>query len=394
MVVPSTLNLPAFTGKRGKFFSGILLLGISSAGAWLAHNEWRNQALVLLFTATAAVVILCLLYVLGVAGAVWIRVRRVGNIPAIKCLCEKSKALESLMPGFLALLVKLEVSWRLVRKKDGRTIALPIEVDTDAGREVVTFNRRCHIDFEKTSEFELERKVFVEDPLGLFAFPIKSQVKVAEIFVKPKAFDGTSPNRMRAIADAAGAKASASGNPQGDMVEMREYQEGDSVRLMLWKVLAKTDGQRKMVRTEERVESQRTAFYFFATGAEDNRAASFVIHYLQQKQLAGDWVLGVSGTKDVFCRSAANGLEKAMRAISKSGLEEFDATESMRAFEYFRKDIKTSPLRIENPIAVVGGSKECESTRQFCERIRTQAPRCGILVVPAEGVPFFWKEHR
>lgn len=379
---------------KGKFFSGLLLLGLSSAGAWLAHHEWRNQALVLLFAATAAVVILCLLYVAGVAGAVWIRVRRVGNIPAIKCICHHPTTLELLVPGFLVFLAKLEVSWRLVRKKDGRTIALPIEVDLDAGREVVTFHRRCQIDFEKSADFELERKVLVQDPLGLFAFPIKSQVKVPEIFVKPKLFDRTSPNRLRAIAEAAGAKATASGNPQGDMVEMREYQEGDSVRLMLWKVLAKTDGQRKMVRTEERVESHRTAFYLFATGASDNRAASFVAYYLQQKQLAGDWVLGVSGTKEVFCRSAASRLEKAMRAISKSGLEEFDATESLRAFEMFRKEIKTSQLRIENPIAVLGGSKECESTQQACARILTQAPRCGILIVPEQGAPFFWKEQR
>jgi uncharacterized protein (DUF58 family) len=182
-----------------------------------------------------------------------------------------------------------------------------------------------------------------------------------------------------------GAKASATGTPQGDMIEMREFQEGDSARLILWKVLAKTGGQRKMVRTEERVESHRTAIYLFASGPEDERAASFVIHYFRQTQLAGDWVFGLSGEESIFCRSDRSAIEKAKRAIARSGIGKFDLSQLMAGFKNFQRE--TRRLRIENPVAIIGANRE-----DLVERIHSEARHCAILIVPLESKPpFFWK---
>jgi hypothetical protein len=395
MVVPALNNSANTSEQKARFFGGFLFLGLCATGAWFAHDAWKNQSLVLMFGTFAGVALICLLYVLAVSAVIWIRIRRVGDLPALEALCGEKIAMEFLMPISLALIAKPSVSWYLL--KNGRQILSPIEVETEGGREMVTFHRRCHIDFCKPTEFSLKRKVFVSDPLGMFVLAVVSSVRISEIFVKPAEFEGPSPSRLRSIAETVGAKASASGVPQGDRVEMREYQEGDSTRLILWKVLAKTGGQRKMVRTEERVESQRSAMYLFASGPEDERAASFVKHYLRQKQLAGDWVFGVSGDEGIFCRSNGSAaMGKAIRAISRSGIEGFEVKKMDDAFEKkmiadfekFRSE--TRRLRIENPVAIVGGNRGGDDS--LCELIRKKAPRCGILVVPSkDGSPFFWK---
>lgn len=395
MVVPALNNSANSSEQKARFFAGFLFLGLCATCAWFAHDVWKNQSLVLMFGTFAGGALICLLYVLAVSAVIWIRIRRVGDLSRLESLCGEKTAREFLMPRFLALIAKPSVSWHLL--KNGQQISLPIEVETEGGREMVTFHRRCHIDFCKPTEFSLKRKVLVSDPLGMFVLSVVSPVRIPEIFVKTAEFEGPSPNRLRSIAETVGAKASASGIPQGDRVEMREYQEGDSTRLILWKVFAKTGGQRKMVRTEERVESQRSAMYLFASGPEDERAASFVKHYLRQKQLVGDWVFGVSGDDDIICRSSGSAsIGKAIRAISRSGIEEFEVKKTDDAFEKkmiadfekFRSEIRR--LRIENPVAIVGVGRGGDDS--LCALIRKKAPRCGILVVPPkDGSPFFWK---
>jgi hypothetical protein len=113
--------------------------------------------------------------------------------------------------------------------------------------------------------------------------------------------------------------------------------------------------------------------------------------------LAGDWVFGVSGDEGIFCRSNGSAaMGKAIRAISRSGIEGFEVKKIDDAFEKkligdfekFRSE--TRRLRIENPVAIVGGNRL--ETDSLCELIRKKAPRCGILVVPPKDcAPFFWK---
>jgi len=395
MVVPALNDSANISEQRARFLGGFLFLGLCAMGTWFAHDIWKNQSLVLMFGTFAGVALICLLYVLAVSLVVWIRTRRIIDPTRLEAPCGEKTALEFLLPKFLALIANPSVSWCLT--KNGQPVLWPMQVEAECGREMVTFHRRCHIDFRKSPEFFLKRKVFVSDPLGMFVLPVVSPVRMPEILVQPSEFEGASPNRLRSIADTAGAKASASGAPQGDMVEMREYQEGDSSRLMLWKVLAKTGGQRKMVRIEERVESQRTAIYLFASGPEDERAASFVKYFLRQKKLAGDWVFGVSGDEGIFCRSnGSTAMGQAIRAIARSGIEAFEVEKKDGAFEKklisdfekFRIEIRR--LRIENPVAIVGRGRGGDDN--LCELIRKKAPRCGILVVPREGEPpFFWK---
>jgi hypothetical protein len=205
-----------------------------------------------------------------------------------------------------------------------------------------------------------------------------------DILVKPQAFEGHSPECLRSIAEAANAKASVSGAPQGDMTEMREYREGDSVRLIVWKILAKTAGMRKMVRVEERVEAHRCALYFM-TGVDDERAASFIQQFLLfQKKVSGDWVLGVSGFERALCRSSGGSIErKVVEEVSKSGLLAATQEELLEGFAGFLRETKR--LRIENPVVVVGGAED--RAKELLQKIRQDAPRCGMLWVRQVGDP-------
>jgi len=383
--------------SKARSLGGLAFIVLCAAGAYAAHQVWKNQALALFFGTLACISLVCLFYILIVRTIIGIRIRRRGQLQKLNALCgEKKSTGLSFLPAPLAFLASPTVSWTLLKNASLpsgiQLMDFPIEVEADDGLEKVTFGRRCHIDFNSSSKFLLKRKVLVSDPLGMFVFTASSEVKVPEIHIDSREFEGTSPNRLRSIANTAGSKASATGKPDGDLTEMREYQEGDSIRLMLWKVLAKTGGQRKMVRTEERVESQRTALFFFPTrNPDDERAASFVKYYFRQRELAGDWVFGLSGDEEVFCRSNERALNKAIQSIMRSGIEEISEEDSINNLNQFCRDIRR--LRIENPVVIIGGTKDSSDTDQLCNRIKEKARGCGILIVPAlsEQPPFFWK---
>jgi hypothetical protein len=251
------------------------------------------------------------------------------------------------------------------------------------GQERVVFRRRCRIKSGESPEVQVHRTILIGDPLGLFCFRVRTKLEV-DILVKPAPFEGHSPQCLRSIAEAANAKASVSGAPQGDMTEMREYREGDSVRLIVWKILAKTGGMRKMVRVEERVEAHRCALYFMA-GVDDERAASFIQQFLLfQKKVSGDWVLGVSGFEGALCRSSGSSIErKVVQEVSKTGFLDATQDELLEGFSGFLRETKR--LRIENPVVVVGGAKD--HANELLQKIRQDAPRCGMLWVPQVGDP-------
>ena len=398
MVVPAFNNSVNSSEQKASFFVGFLFLGVCATGAWFAHDIWKNQSLFLMFGTFAGVALICLLYVLIVRSLIWIRIRRGGKLLKLNALCgQKRSTGVSILPTSLAFLANPTVSWTLFRKEavpsSNRIVQFPIEVEAEGGLEKVKFGRRCHINFHSSSEFLLQRRVLVSDPLGMFVSTVSSEVKIHEVLIDSLDFEGTSLNRLRSIANTVGAKASATGEPQGDLTEMREYQEGDSIRFMLWKVLAKTGGQRKMVRTEERVESHRTALFFFPSRTpDDERAASFVKYYFRQRELSGDWVFGLSGHDEIFCRSNERAINKAIRAISRSGIDYISVEDSIKNLNKFCRDIRR--LRIENPVVIVGGTKDPSDTAHLCESIKDKNRGCGILVVPAENEapPFFWKE--
>ena len=383
--ISSQMNLH----RLGSLTKNTSILTIGSACAillWVSQSQWRSQSLVLLFGALAAVCLIC--FVFAAASAfVAARCNRLNREVKIETICGED-AIKSdsprLLPGWLAKFASAKSHWEFSQNgKSGCSIIEPEVFLSQNGREKVVFRRRCRIKSGESPEVQVHRTIQIGDPLGLFCFRVRTKL-VSDILVKPAPFDGHSPNCLRSIADAANAKASVSGEPQGDMTEMREYREGDSVRLIVWKILAKTGGMRKMVRVEENVQAHRCALYFMA-GVDDERAASFIQQFLfYQKKVSGDWVLGVSGFAGALCRSSGGSIErKVVQAVSQSGFLDATPEEQLEGFSGFLREIKR--LRIENPFVVVGGAED--RANDLLQKIRQDAPRCGVLWVRQEGDP-------
>ena len=371
---------------RPRVIPGLLALVTCLSLAWLAQLEWRAQPLVLLFGTVATVCLLCFVFA-AISALVTARCNWLARNVKIETICGEDAVksdLPRLLPGWLAKFASAKSHWELSKVgKNGGAIMKPEVSLSQNGEERVVFRRRCRIKSGESPEVQVHRTILIGDPLGLFCFRVRTKLE-ADILVKPAPFEGHSPQCLRSIAEAANAKASVSGAPQGDMTEMREYREGDSVRLIVWKILAKTGGMRKMVRVEERVEAHRCALYFMA-GVDDERAASFIQQFLLfQKKVSGDWVLGVSGFEGALCRSSGSSIErKVVQEVSKSGFLDATQEELLEGFSGFLRETKR--LRIENPVVVVGGAKD--RANELLQKIRQDAPRCGMLWVPQVGDP-------
>ena len=87
------------------------------------------------------------------------------------------------------------------------------------------------------------------------------------------------------------------GTPTGDRIDLRPYAPGDPIRLVLWKVFART--RDLVVRTPETAisPSQRVVAWL-VTSADDEPAAGAARAAIDSGALGQDWVLGVDGVHD------------------------------------------------------------------------------------------------
>jgi hypothetical protein len=104
-----------------------------------------------------------------------------------------------------------------------------------------------------------------------------------------------------------------SGNPDGERVDTRAYSQGDPIRLVLWKVFARS--RQLVVRTPERAFSvARKTIAFLVAGEGDEPAAGAARVAIESGALGATWVLGADGNAhdattviealDVLARSA------------------------------------------------------------------------------------------
>lgn len=102
--------------------------------------------------------------------------------------------------------------------------------------------------------------------------------------------------------------------PKGDRVEMRQYAPGDPLRMVLWKVYARTG--RMMVRTPERSVSERKrGCAYLVTGADDDATAAAARVAVERGLLGDDWRLAADGVDT----EAHEDREAAFEVIAKSG---------------------------------------------------------------------------
>jgi len=103
------------------------------------------------------------------------------------------------------------------------------------------------------------------------------------------------------------------GDPHGDRVDMRQYTHGDSPRMILWKVFART--RKLLVRVPERAVTARPrSCGYLIAGEGDEPTAGLAKAFIERGGLGENWRFGADGDP----RQASNA-EEAVDGIVNSG---------------------------------------------------------------------------
>lgn len=179
----------------------------------------------------------------------------------------------------------------------------PVEADLESGRERVRPARRA-------LAARVVRRVRVGDVLGLTecgwteATDARVRILPARAQLDPgAAFQGL----VRGEEDP-----DPRGEPAGDRVDIRKYGHGDPMRMILWKVYART--RRVFVRIPERaVEPAPRVCLFLPAGPLDEPPARLARTLLERGLLGPGWRFGADGAED------AATLPEALDALARSG---------------------------------------------------------------------------
>ncbi|MEL6184979.1 MAG: DUF58 domain-containing protein [Myxococcota bacterium] len=157
----------------------------------------------------------------------------------------------------------------------------------------------------------LERAIVIEDAFGLVRAELRRQER-RTVLVSPYlgALDGAPALTALAPGETRGHPL---GRPAGDRVEMRPYVPGDPLRLVLWKIYARTGGL--YVRTPERAldeEVEVHAHLVAGPGDEPSAASAWVA--ITRGHLGPRWSFGADGTSE---RTSEVGAAQSMIAASR-----------------------------------------------------------------------------
>jgi hypothetical protein len=357
--------------KGTRVLPGLLALAAAAALFYWAYRIEANQPMAMLALVLFAGVVISLLLALLAVFLVFLRLGRIDSIDLKQCEAGREYRLRApVLPAALALFAPTRVEWEAVEPAS-KTTGIDVHLD-DSGREIVQFGRRCVV-------HKLRRLFGVGDRLGLFRFAI-AQILPVRILVLPR-----KTNFKRAALSGGASdldmRPDLSGAPEGDLIETRQYQEGESAKNILWKVAARTGGQRLIVRTEERITGSKTALYFLAAGPGDDVAAEFVRYFIEQSGRASDWILGVSGNRKVYQPGKkAQALEAlamtgAVAGCDWKGLEDFATSQAPR-FGVRVVTVVVGGELGETSRAIVAqiAAKAKGSTIVFCPAVRTSRP--------------------
>jgi len=290
-------------------------LAVTALGVWVVRDvALRNGDLVLhaaglialLLVASAAV------NVLAVTAVIALRLRRSRGTAENLTLESGVRATTGFSyPRFAKWpMVQVRLEWAEPRQVD-------VSVAFGAGRveELVTPR-------ERGSYASVQRRFVVRDIFGLTRCGLHR----------------TSPQRVRILPGRALATAQTvtqfasgeglshpSGQPLGDLLDMRGYGYGDPLRHVLWKAFART--RQLLVRTPERaLVPSPSAAAFFIAGADDEASASVARLFIEDGLLGTQFLFGTDQAQQPATRSA-EALELLVGSVSarRHGAERLEA---------------------------------------------------------------------
>ena len=280
----------------------LAVLALLTLGAAESYR-FGNQELLYLF--------LGLLSVIGISGLLSV-VALFSYLPAAPFSVSRIQSGSSLIkgghlcPGWAAWFTQSKINWSAA----GGT--LPVDVSLQDGWEMLNFRSRM-------LEQGITREIHLTDWTGLFHWKLRGVIPRL-LQVDPPVCRGRLAKDFYNGSD--GDLESLSGKASGDVTDSRFYQSGDSIRRILWSVVARQGGlaragDRLMVRTEEKVTNRRVALFFLPGGQNDETAAGFARACIEKDVLGDDWVFATVGIKFPTKRDRS----KALGAIDKTGGE-------------------------------------------------------------------------
>ena len=158
------------------------------------------------------------------------------------------------------------------------------------------------------------RRFTVEDVFGLTRSSFDVEWTVALAITPASAKQGAQLAAGRSQGESL---ANPAGRAEGDLVEMRQYAYGDSMRHVLWKVYARS--RKLLVRMPERaLAPEPISVAFFVAGPDDEASAGAARLYVEAGLLGPDLLFTADGSV-VPARSARDALEQLVDSATQRG---------------------------------------------------------------------------
>lgn len=294
---------------------GLLLAAVVSAVWWLGRL-WGDSCLQLCAAALSILLVLSLLAALVAAFLGAVLAQR-SSSPIVATVCHRDGTeyhTNWRLPRWVAAFGSFSIAWT--------SPAMPeSDVTFTAGQESIHPSRRFAVD-------RVTRRITVRDHLGLFGWA-RDESQSLRVTVYAADYK---PETRNLPDDSSGEEPVKQGQPQGEREELRAYQHGDSMRLVLWQLAARTGGERMFVRTPER--TGKTIALFLLAGPDDERNAGLVQYLCCKTQHYSSWLLGTSASTAVA--TSADQPETVKHLLASSGSctpNEKDAEAHFAAFE-------------------------------------------------------------
>jgi len=205
-------------------------------------------------------------------------------------------------PRFIPFAV---LDWQWVDDGTGETAAR-VELETDGGDlvEMASPARRCIVK-------RIVRRFSVRDLFGLTEISWRRR---EDVLLRVLPYRGMLSQMPPPAGMAEGDDLSDPyAEPKGDRVEMRQYAPGDPLRMVLWKVYARSG--KMMVRTPERsVAERKRGCAYLVTSPKDDATAAAARVAIERGLLGDDWSFAADGVD----READN-RDEAFEIIARSG---------------------------------------------------------------------------
>jgi hypothetical protein len=183
-------------------------------------------------------------------------------------------------------------------------IAIAPERQSLGWLEVATAKRRGTLE-------SVRRRFTVSDGLGLIAVSWH-RTEPVPISIYPSRMDLQQPQQILGLGGGED-EPDPNGQAAGDRVEMRPYVPGDSPRMIMWKVFARS-GKLLIRLPEKAVMVHPRGCAYFVSGAEDEPGAAVARAILEKGYLGEHWYFGADGSPE-----PATTVAGALPILAKSG---------------------------------------------------------------------------